>query len=132
MQQLKLFEEHLERSAERFQDLRRDVIEPYGPKLQSAVVNRIGPSRKVRTWQEVYQGSRGGYAAVRPKAKTYHNGRAVGAITTAIESGHAPGYHQTSRVAGKYMYLRSMPDAARISAEAAQELKDKLQRVLED
>jgi hypothetical protein len=75
-------------------ELKRATFEDLGPDLLSEVRRQIGGSGKVQSWQEARVGSRGGYAAVRPKAKTYYASReggkqyAVGYITNAINSGH--------------------------------------------
>lgn len=74
--------------------LKRATFEELAPDLLSEVRRQIGGSGKVQGWQEAAVGSRGGYAAVRPRAKTYYAAReggkqyAVGYITNAINSGH--------------------------------------------
>ncbi|MFR1050272.1 MAG: hypothetical protein ACLSE7_00880 [Lachnospirales bacterium] len=75
-------------------ELKRAAFADLGPEILAEVREEIGGSGKVQDWQEYQVGSRGGYVAVRPRAKTYHASRsggkkyAVGYITNAINSGH--------------------------------------------
>ncbi len=132
MRELELFVQSLESHADAVQSLRRSVLSDAGAELLATVQSRIGGTGRVQSWQETRMGSGGGYAAVRPKAKTWdEHRRAVGAVTTAIEYGHAPGYHQSGRVAGKYMYTKSGPDAERLAYEAADTLSNRIAEELE-
>lgn len=76
-----------------FPAMKRDLLEDLGKQMLSGVQSKIPGTGTVRGWQERYIGSRNGYAAVRPKAKTYKTtsgGKqyAVGYVTNAIEGGH--------------------------------------------
>ena len=72
---------------------RQKAFEDAAPKLKQALDAAIGGTGKVQSWQEQSVGSRGGYAAVRPKKQTYTqtNGKgkryAVGYVTNAINTG---------------------------------------------
>ena len=92
--------ETLDASPSVLRQARRKAFEVSAPKLralldqgfaQAGLRERTGT---VLSWQEQYIGSGGGYAAVRPRAKTFTetNGKgkryAVGQVTNAIESGH--------------------------------------------
>ncbi|MCI1958186.1 MAG: hypothetical protein LKJ25_01005 [Clostridia bacterium] len=74
---------------------RRRLHEEIAEMTKAEVDNSIGGTGKVASWQEKAVGSGGGYAAVRPKAKTYIYNKtnskkyAVGYVTNAIENGHA-------------------------------------------
>ena len=134
----------LEGSVARLGEVRRRVLEDAGGQALSAVQAKIGGSGKVQDWQSVYLGSRGGYAAVRPKAGTYTGtGRRlypVGYVTNAIENGHrvrpASGTAKRSRpsraavsfVPGKHMYLTTT--TGQIAAAAAEQIEREMGRVL--
>lgn len=91
----------LERLREDFQklagelpEMRREIHEELAGQMrgevEEALARKAGSSTgKVAGWQEGYVGTKGGYAAVRPRAKTSYRGYAVGQITNAIENGHA-------------------------------------------
>jgi hypothetical protein len=111
--------------------LRRQLHVEAGGALLSVVRSEIGASGlndsggKVRGWQEMYVGSGGGYAAVRPVAGG-GRGRNPGAITNYLESGHkvrgSSGHAKRrrksrakqARVRGFHFYRQS-----RIQAQAA-------------
>ena len=84
----------LECSPDIIRNAKRQAFEAAAPKLKRAVDSAIGGTGKVQRWQGQFVGSKGGFAAVRPLAKTFTglNGRgkryAVGAVTNAINSGH--------------------------------------------
>lgn len=84
----------LEGSPDIIRNAKRQAFEEAAPKLKRAVDSAIGGTGKVQRWQGQFVGSKGGFAAVRPLAKTFTepNGRgkryAVGAVTNAINSGH--------------------------------------------
>jgi len=136
MQQLEILADRFDKSAEMFPEIRREALEKAGRELLPALRGRIGGHGKVQNWQDVYMGSRGGYAAVRPKAKTFaetkREGRqyAVGAVTTAIEHGHKT-RGGAGRVPGKHFYLSTMSDAVRLQNAAAEELARRLTETLE-
>lgn len=115
---------------------RREIHEKIGQKLKSEVdrqiKNRIHDSHgKIRSWQKDYNGSGGGYTAVRPiKGKNEH-GYAYGHITNALENGHPvrvsrrPGYKSTSkrfRVVGYGFYAAARTTGKRLAYEGADEL----------
>lgn len=79
-----------------FRDARRYAMEMAAPEMKRELDRLIGGHGKVQNWQGEFIGSEGGYAAVRPLAKTYTkptkklgNRYAVGYVTNAINSGHA-------------------------------------------
>ena len=76
-----------------FPAMKRELLEELGRELLSRVQGKIPGTGTVRGWQERYIGSKNGYVAIRPKAKTYQTtagGKryAVGHVTNAIEGGH--------------------------------------------
>lgn len=95
MQELDL-DQLLERWSQLLQQFpvkKRELLERAGQQMLQRLRDAIGGTGKVASWQEVYLGSKGGYAAVRPKKDTYQTTRggrryAVGYITNAIEGGH--------------------------------------------
>lgn len=124
---------------------KQTAIAAAAPKLKAIVDEEIGGSGRVRNWQESCVGSGGGYAAVRPRKKTYAESKgiqtwaekserkpkryAVGYLTNAINNGHrAPrdkwGYrHSTGIVAtGKQFYQRASARLGQISDEAAESI----------
>jgi len=97
--------------------------------LLSAVQRRIGGTGRVAGVQGRYIGSGKGYAAVRARAQTELNGYAAGYITNALENGHAA--RDGSRVAGKYMYRNTEPEALRLAEEGAKEIEKRALAYLE-
>ena len=107
-----------------YPDMKREMLEQMGQELLRDVRAKIGGSGKVQGWQERYLGSKNGYVAIRPKAKTYQvtkSGKryAAGHVTNAIEGGHkhrvprptnTKGYHYTkgrsltAAVPGRHFY----------------------------
>ncbi len=84
----------LEELSEELPEMRREIHEELAGQMrgevEEALARKAGSSTgKVAGWQEGYVGTKGGYAAVRPRAKAFHEGYAVGYITNAIENGHA-------------------------------------------
>lgn len=76
-----------------FPSMKRELLDRIGKDLLARVQREIPGTGKVRSWQERYIGSRNGYVAIRPRAKTYKitsGGKkyAVGYVTNAIEGGH--------------------------------------------
>ena len=131
----------LERTSKQFPEMRRQIHEELAEAALKEVQAGIGGTGKVASWQESHVGSGGGYAAVRPKAKTSHKGYAVGYITNAIEHGHAirkpegirKGYRariKRSFVPGKGFYRLARIKAERITINAAEKLLDKIARDL--
>lgn len=136
-----------------FPGSKRDVLERMGQRLLAQVKKEIGGTGTVQGWQERYVGSKNGYVAVRPKAKTYKTtagGKkyAVGYVTNAIEGGHKhrkpsqvkkDGYKYRARihvaaVPGKHFYaaVRARPESVvqdelkQLAAEVAQGLEGTL------
>lgn len=76
-----------------FPAMKRELLEALSKEMLSRVQGEIPGTGTVRGWQDRYIGSKNGYVAVRPKAKTYKTtpgGKkyAVGYVTNAIEGGH--------------------------------------------
>lgn len=101
MQEIQIDKTELERLIDKLdaapgvlREAKKKAVAAAAPKLKQAVDSKIGGAGKVRSWQGQFVGSKGGYAAVRPKAKTYTDptkrGKryAVGYVTNAINSGH--------------------------------------------
>ena len=146
--QMERLVERLEQSPQVLKKAKRQAFEAAALKLQAAVQAEIGGSGKVRNWQGAYVGSKGGYAAARPKAETYTKPTkkwgykyAVGYVTNAINSGHSwptpssgsrlKGYRAGSKsgwVEGKGFY-----EAAQARAElVAQEVGEQIVQALID
>ena len=144
--------ERLDKSPEVIREARRKAMEQAAPKLQQQVRTEIGGSGKVQRWQNSFVGSRGGYAAARPKAKTFaqdNRGKVtryqVGAVTNAINFGHrypgqsvrGKGRRKTAdrftsgRVAGRYFYEAAQAKAPQVAQEAVQQVADALKSHLE-
>lgn len=135
-QALDRLDENLAEALRRTPESKREVLTDLGEQLLSQVRANIGGAGKVRKWQHTHVGDKGGYVAVHPVERTEDPyGRAVGAVTNAIESGHKirpPGGKakryvpriKVYRVPGKGMYDRTDPERA---AEAsAQQLERRL------
>lgn len=137
--------ELLEQAPQVLGKAKRQAIEAAAPKLKAVVRTEIGGSGRVRNWQESYVGSGGGYAAVRPRKKTYAESKglqtwaeksekkpkryAVGYLTNAINNGHrAPrdkfGYrHRAGIVAtGKQYYQQAQAPAEQVGQETAEQI----------
>ena len=131
----------LSQSPQVIKEAKRQAFQAAAPKLKTLVQTEIGGSGRVRRWQEGYVGSKGGYAAVRPKAETYIETKgkqkgfragpkryAVGYITNAINSGHRSprnreGFRTNGRVvAGKQFYQRAQAQAEQVAQETAQQI----------
>ena len=100
-----------------FPGMKRELLEELGRSLLEDVRSEIGGGGQVQGWQERYVGSRNGYVAVRPKAKTYKTtagGKqyAVGYVTNAIEGGHRTGGRRPGRKAEGYRYRPRIHKAA--------------------
>ena len=107
---------------EKFPEMRRKYHEEVAKETQDLVKGGFG-NGKVASWQEKHVGSKGGYSAVRPMAKTYYANYAVGYITNSVTSGHrtrpaSPKRHRprTNYVSGKHVYI-DKEVTARIMAE---------------
>lgn len=132
MQQLSIagLSTHFERLLRKFPEERRALFERLEPQLENAVRKTIGGSGKVASWQAGAVGSKGGYAAVRAKAKTFHRGYAVGYITNAITSGH-----KTSKgtfVPGKHYYESAETVARGILEREVKVLEARLKEAVEE
>ncbi|MBQ9733345.1 MAG: hypothetical protein IJV74_03820 [Clostridia bacterium] len=123
---------------------KRAAFEAAAPQLKQAVDSAIGGSGKVAGWQQQRVGSKGGYAAVSPRAKQTHKGYSVGYITNAINSGHRfpspsgknPKYRPRirsgkQRVQGKFFYEAANAKAEGIAQAAAAQVADALKDHLE-
>ena len=141
----------LEKTPQVFQEARSKAFQAAAPEAKRIVDRHIGGGGKVQSWQEFYVGSRGGYAAVRPKKDTWteetkKSGRryAVGAVTNAIVSGHrfpSPSgrKYYKPRIEIPYQYVQSKPfyDHAKPEIEAlakrtANAIADDLMKHLEE
>lgn len=148
--------EKLDRSPEVLREARRAAFEAAAPRLKAVldrkIVSTIGDSRgKVRSWQDQFVGSKGGYAAVRPKKDTFTEPTkkaghtyAVGYVTNAINSGHRyPGQSSrrmrgktdtfaTGLVEGRYFYEAAQPSVEAIAQDTVQQVVDNLIEHLEE
>lgn len=113
---------------------RRIMFEELSVELLADVQRRIGGAGKVQRWQDKYTGSGGGWAAVRPKAKTYteatRRGKryAVGHVTNAITSGHktpSGGY-----VPGKGFYADAQNGAEQIARRAIDRFERRIKEAM--
>lgn len=118
-------------------EAKRQALEDAAPKLKEVVDREIGGTGKVQSWQEKYVGSKGGYAAVRPKKETWTkatqkkgNYYAVGYVTNAINSGHRSP-RARKPIAGKQFYQRAQAQAERIAQEAGEQIIQTLTEHLE-
>ncbi len=136
---------------QRFPSVKAELLERLGKQMLEDVRRNIGGSGKVQGWQERYIGSKNGYAAVRPKAKTFQTTKsgkqyAVGYVTNAIENGHrnrrpqpsdSPGYHYTrgrnrkAAAAGRHFYAAVRTQLEQMGAAELARLADELARELE-
>lgn len=139
--------ELLAKSPEVVQNARRQAMEQAASKLKQTLDAGIGGTGKVRGWQDQTVGSRGGYAAIHPRAKTYtqpsRSGTryAVGYVTNAVNNGHLfPGaakrqtWRETQakqlfaqrigsgRVPGKEFYQAAQEKAPEIAKQAAEQV----------
>lgn len=131
---------------------KRELLERLGQALLEDVRRHIGGSGKVRSWQEWHRGSKNGYAAVRPRAKTYQatrrkgNAYAVGYITNSIENGHRvrhpqptgrDGYHYTRgrvhqlQAEARYFYEMTRVKMGVIGQKELARLADEIAKRLE-
>lgn len=140
-QSLEQLDAHLAQAVRQAPEVKKEVLTGLGEQLLSQVQNNIEGGGKVKRWQHTHLGSGGGYVAVHPvEKKKDAYGRAVGAVTNAIESGHrippprgkAKRYRpriDKARVPGKGMYARTVPQRA--AEDAARQLGQQLVQALE-
>lgn len=140
--------EKLDQSPEVIKQAKREAFETAAGKVKQALDGRIGGTGKVRSWQEQYVGSKGGYAAVRPAANTYTDKSrryAVGYVTNAINSGHKfpspSGKNQRYKprivsgrqnVPGKQFYEATQSEVEQIAQEAVNQVAEILKQHLEE
>lgn len=100
-----------------------------------------GGGEKLRNWQEVHVGSKGGYAAVRPTSAS-SGSDSPGAITNYNESGHkirtpsgkSKNYRPKIKVPyveGRHFYQNARRTAEKEAIEIAEDFADKLAEKLE-
>lgn len=139
--------EKLDQSPEVIKTAKREAFETAAGKMKQALDSRIGGTGKVRGWQEQHVGSKGGYAAVRPMAKTYtdkSNRYAVGYVTNAINAGHKfpspSGKNQRyvpriksgrQNVPGKQFYEATQSEVKQIAQESVNQVAETLKQHLE-
>lgn len=146
----------LEKAPEVLAWARREAMIHAAAEFKALMDTAIGGSGRVRSWQQSYVGSGGGYAAVRPRKKTYAESRglqtfearrkppnptyAVGYITNAINSGHRTPSHRagqrkdlrgyrtaaTRTVGGRGFYEAVQSQAKAVGEKAAEEILDAL------
>lgn len=159
--ELKELVKKLEKAPEVLAWARREAMIHAAAELKSLMDAAIGGSGRVKSWQQSYVGSGGGYAAVRPRKKTYAEARvrqtfaerrgpphptyAVGYITNAINSGHRTPSHRagqrkglrgyrtaaTRTVGGRGFYEAVQSQAGAVGEKAAEEILDALFNHLE-
>lgn len=128
--------------ARKFPEERKRLMEEVAKTMQGVVSGKIGGAGKVQSWQDTFVGTRGGYAAVRPKRDTSYQGYAVGYITNAIENGHqvrGPSGHarryrprlKKTRVPGKGFYAEAGGQVDEVVLQAAQRMLDRMAEELE-
>lgn len=89
MRELERLDQDLAQAMRQTPEIKREALAELGQQMLAQVRSRIGGTGKVQRWQHVHLGSGGGYVAVHPAENTKDGyGRAVGAVTNAIESGH--------------------------------------------
>ena len=144
---LDLLREDFQKLAGELPEMRREIHEELAGQMrgevEEALARKAGSSTgKVAGWQEGYVGTKGGYAAVRPRAKTSYRGYAVGQITNAIENGHAirrpsgrwKGYR--ARVKKRYVlglhFYREVQGGKleKLAIDAANRMADRIQKAL--
>lgn len=137
-------ERRLSESPKVIKAARRAAFEAAAPKLKQSVDSAIDGSGKVQSWQGPRVGSKGGYAATSPRAKTSYKGYSVGYITNAINSGHRfptpsgkdPNYKPRiasgkQKVAGKFFYQKAELQTKAIAQEAVAQAAEALAKHLE-
>lgn len=139
--ELERLDQDLAQAIRQTPEIKREALAELGQQMLAQVRSRIGGTGKVQRWQHVHLGSGGGYVAVHPAENTKDGyGRAVGAVTNAIESGHkirppsgkakryTPRIHK-ARVPARQMYAGVNPEtvvdqaAANLALRLAQNLE---------
>ena len=140
----------LEKSPKVIAEAKRQAFAEAAPQMKRIVDVAIGGTGKVQSWQEQYVGSAGGYAAVRPLAKTFTevNGKgkryAVGHVTNAVNSGHnfpTPSGKNAryrprirsgrQKVAGRYFYQMAQDQVPQIAEKVLRRVEETLQEHFE-
>lgn len=148
--EVKRLAELLEQSPQVIETAKKEAIAAAAPKMKAIVDEEIGGTGKVRSWQGQYVGSKGLYAAVRPKKETYIETKgkqkgfragpkkyAVGYVTNAINSGHRTPRdkwgHRTSayKIQGKQFYQRAQAQAGQVAQETGEQIVQALMGHLE-
>lgn len=130
-----------EQILDEFPQQRRTLHERVGKAIQRELQSQItasgvnDPHGKVRRWQVLHVGSKGGYAAIRPDDSD------SGAITGFLEQGHkiasprgGKGYRPRIKVAyvnGYHFYSATSQRAESIAIAEAEDWADSLARKLE-
>ena len=141
-------DQKLEQTIKEFPQLRKKATAEVGDAMLTQLHSNIGGRGKVQRWQDVHLGSGGGYAAVRPKAKTYQTTKqgqqyAVGHVTNAIDAGHKirpPGGKNKryqprftrAYVRGRAFYAQTQGQVDGIAGKIADNLMDQMAKKLED
>lgn len=141
MRDLERLDQDLAQAMSQTPEIKREVLAELGQQMLAQVRSRIGGTGKVQRWQHVHLGSGGGYVAVHPAENTKDGyGRAVGAVTNAVEPGHKirpPGGKaqrytpriRKARVPARQMYAGVNPEtvvdqaAANLALRLAQNLE---------
>jgi hypothetical protein len=144
LEQIEALEKKLRASPEVLSNAKREAFQAAAQEAKSIVDRHIGGTGKVQSWQGAAVGSRGGYAAVRPKKDTWtevskRSGKryAVGAVTNAIVSGHAfpkpsgrKDYHARihvgQKVPAKPFYAESYGEVQALAEKTAEQVVEKL------
>lgn len=163
MQEFSIDSAELERMTEKLEKApkvlawaRREAMIHAAAEFKALMDAAIGGSGRVKSWQQSYVGSGGGYAAVRPRKKTYAEARvrqtfeerrkpphptyAVGYITNAVNGGHRTPSHRmgqakglrgyrvntTGYVSGRGFYEAVQNQAEDVGEKAAEEILDAL------
>lgn len=127
-------DKHFAQLLKKIPEERRAMFEELSRELLTDVQRRIGGAGKVQRWQDRYTGSGGGWAAVRPRAKTWTEANragkryAVGYVTNAITSGHQS--RNGKYVRGKGFYADAQAGAAQIVEQAIQRFEKRIKEAL--
>lgn len=135
---------NLERAMKEFPEERRAAHEKVGKilkrRLDANIASRVNDAHgKIRSWQEVHIGSKGGYAAIRAKA-TPSGKDGPGAITNYLESGHKlsgnairlkKSNNGTGRVRGRYFYQATAREISRDAEQIMEELAQTMAKKIE-
>lgn len=143
---LDYLQEDLKKLTEELPEMRREAHERLSRQMLAEVQKDLSQrakdsTGKVAGWQEAYVGTKGGYAAVRPRAKTFAKGYAVGYITNAIENGHAirrpsgKWKHYRARIKQRYVlglgfYNQTSSKLEKMAIDEANHLADQIQKSL--